>query len=73
MSVINLKTHYTALSHVWGDDDPDEEIYINGEPFKVRKNLLQFLKLSRRKITRQRARFDPIVIDALCINQSNIA
>jgi hypothetical protein len=73
MSVVPLSARYAALSYVWGQDDSEERIYVNGKLFRIRRNLLNFLKCSRDKIVKHGGDFDPIFIDALCINQSNTA
>src|ERR1700755_1266522 len=58
---------YVALSYTWGESDsPTYKIFIDGMPFNARQNLWYFLQERRRQ-----GRFDPIWIDAICINQSN--
>ncbi|KAF2460689.1 heterokaryon incompatibility protein-domain-containing protein [Lineolata rhizophorae] len=59
---------YSALSYVWGLGEATKMIQINGAPFFVKPNLLSVLR---------RLRLDdqvtPVWIDALCINQADIA
>jgi hypothetical protein len=58
-------TKYYALSYVWGNEDPDRTITINGFPFAVRPRLDRVLAQLRGKIPY------PIWTDAICINQDN--
>ena len=45
---------YHALSYTWGPKNPGGNILINERPFRVRANLLQFLKnLSEEKVPRR--------------------
>ncbi|KAF2996854.1 hypothetical protein E8E13_004068 [Curvularia kusanoi] len=69
INVISLSDNpeYTALSYVWGTDEPNQIIRINGEAFPVRKNLFDFLQEYWR-----RDRSDALWIDAICINQTSI-
>lgn len=58
---------YEALSYTWGDQETQGEISIQGQVFRVGRNLLEALKFLR----------DPekervIWIDAICINQEDI-
>ncbi|PQE15144.1 heterokaryon incompatibility protein [Rutstroemia sp. NJR-2017a BVV2] len=59
---------YVCLSYTWGEEEPTEEISLVGQPFKIRKNLAEFL----RTIRRENADFI-IWIDAICIDQRNVA
>jgi hypothetical protein len=51
----------------WGSSDKTDVISLNGKPFTVRRNLLGFLEIARKKRYSK-----PIWIDALCINQSHM-
>jgi hypothetical protein len=58
---------YRALSYVWGNEDPVNEIRINGQKFLVRPNLWAFLN-------RLRSHDNPncLWIDAICVNQADV-
>ena len=59
---------YHALSYVWGEIDSGYEITLNGWSCSIRKNLWSFLSHY------QRDELSPCLwIDALCIDQQNIA
>ncbi|PMD31544.1 HET-domain-containing protein [Hyaloscypha variabilis F] len=58
---------YTALSYTWGDTNNMKQILLDGEVFKVRDNLWQFLHQIR-----EQGRRDRFWIDAICINQENV-
>ena len=58
---------FDAVSYVWGDDGPQNEIMVEGWPCLVRKNLWQFL-LEWRDATAVKI----VWIDALCINQNDL-
>ncbi|KAH7412199.1 heterokaryon incompatibility protein-domain-containing protein [Phaeosphaeria sp. MPI-PUGE-AT-0046c] len=64
-----VDTTYMCLSYVWGDQDHGEFILIDGKSHWVGHNLLCFLKYARRKSHL----LNWLWIDALCINQSNLA
>jgi hypothetical protein len=60
---------YTAVSYTWGDADPTEVIYLDGEAFSVRPNLwscLYYLSLEAGHV-----RSIYIWVDAICIDQTN--
>lgn len=57
---------YTALSYVWGDPEPTQQIRLNGKTLYVRENLHKFLRQAR-----ENRILDPLWIDALCIDQNN--
>ncbi|KAH7072470.1 heterokaryon incompatibility protein-domain-containing protein [Paraphoma chrysanthemicola] len=57
---------YRCLSYTWGDPVDTDTIGINGQPFPVRRNLHDFLEAVIRS-----AMFQPLWIDALCIDQRN--
>lgn len=79
LRAVSLETHprYEALSYVWGPDDSDERILVNGVPIAVRYNLLQALLILRRRVisrsSGQAERTQEFWIDALCINQDNLS
>ncbi|KAE9366576.1 HET-domain-containing protein [Stipitochalara longipes BDJ] len=58
---------YTALSYAWGDSRNMKEILLDGEAFRVRDNLWQFLHQMR-----VQGRRDRFWIDAICIDQENV-
>jgi hypothetical protein len=76
---------YSCLSYVWGAEDADHTIFVNDLPFKVRKNLWEFLsKASGRSTSDQsvetgninddwsiRTAIQALWVDALCIDQKN--
>ncbi|KAH7393092.1 heterokaryon incompatibility protein-domain-containing protein [Pyrenochaeta sp. MPI-SDFR-AT-0127] len=58
---------YTALSYVWGDTkDPQPNIWIDGSPLNITRNLHTALSYIRDAKTEKR-----IWVDAVCINQDN--
>jgi hypothetical protein len=59
--------NYTCLSYVWGPPDAGHVILLDGRIHRVRRNLLDFLKMAR---TRHADKL--LWIDALCIDQENI-
>ncbi|KAJ4304809.1 hypothetical protein N0V90_000337 [Kalmusia sp. IMI 367209] len=80
-----IRDRYICLSYCWGDDVPTNRILINGKEIYVRKNLFDFLKVAEKKELEEKAR--PVGerrgrgvlrerwywIDALCIDQDNVA
>ena len=62
----NLK--YTALSHVWGDASDLVVLLCDGLPFKITRNLHQFLSQLRETMEEQY-----LWADAVCIDQANDA
>ncbi|KAI7326926.1 hypothetical protein KC326_g25 [Hortaea werneckii] len=59
---------YLALSYCWTEHPPTIQITLNGLPFWIRPNLHDFLqRFSEEWQTKW------IYIDALCINQANVA
>lgn len=58
---------WSCLSYTWGSEPASETITINGGPFLVRPNLLEFLKEARR-----RKMTSPLWIDSICIHQNNV-
>lgn len=61
------KSSYAALSYCWGEAAAEHDVCINGQPFKVTPNLYAFL-CSKKLPLRW-----PIFIDAICIDQNNVA
>ncbi|KAK4950930.1 hypothetical protein LTR10_010923 [Elasticomyces elasticus] len=70
LSVISLDSGvvYTALSYVWGTEEPTECIWVDGYPFMIRRNLYGYLRLVATEQTKGRGMF----IDAICIKQDNM-
>ena len=66
-NVVVLLDH-TAVSYMWGATEPSQTIFINGQRFVVRQNLHNFLHEMRR-----RGRRNLFWVDAICINQHDIA
>jgi hypothetical protein len=58
---------YEALSYTWGDLTSPGQIYLNGRPYQVTKNLVSAIRYLR-LIAKPRV----LWIDALCINQKDI-
>ncbi|KAH7093610.1 heterokaryon incompatibility protein-domain-containing protein [Paraphoma chrysanthemicola] len=65
----SVEDEYTCLSYVWGEEDAEDLIEIDGSPFPVRNNLMAFLLTARSK---PHIRSAWLYIDALCINQANV-
>jgi hypothetical protein len=64
---VNQAKGYKALSYVWGDTEDSTFIQVDGSPFKVTKNLRDFLASYRTNNT------CPVLwVDAVCINQRDI-
>jgi hypothetical protein len=61
---------YVALSYQWGSEEPYKDILLNGVRTPVGRNLWTFLYSMSRQSGPTKRRF---WIDAICINQSNIA
>jgi hypothetical protein len=72
MTVISLDPppKYNAVSYVWGQDDPSSShnVSINGTLMPVRPNIWHFLEQMRKETFE-----DLLWIDAICINQRDIA
>lgn len=60
------KPVYECLSYTWGDQAADKRITINGQQFKVRKNLFNALRRLRQEKPRT------LWVDAICINQADV-
>lgn len=81
----SIESKFDALSYVWGDPQVTRTIWVNQQPCEVTSNLFKALKYLRRK--RYHAKWPAelksqpssavlgqwIWIDAICINQNNIA
>ena len=59
---------YTAVSYTWGEGPPSEVIHLDGQRFRVRKNLWSCLDHLRHDSA---ATGDLLWVDAICINQAN--
>ncbi|KAF3042375.1 hypothetical protein E8E12_006092 [Didymella heteroderae] len=62
---------YICLSYVWGSSEDQQQILINGELFRTRKNVWTFLSAIRQAKPDSSKR-QLYWIDALCIDQDNI-
>ncbi|KAL0778925.1 hypothetical protein CaCOL14_005183 [Colletotrichum acutatum] len=62
------EVRYHALSYTWGNPGDTVEIVVNDQKMQVRRNLEQALRTIRSKKVAM-----PIWIDALCIDQLNVA
>jgi hypothetical protein len=60
---------YDCLSYVWGSDQVQKQILLNGKRCTIRKNLWDFLGVARTKYANPPRVF---WIDALCIDQNSI-
>ena len=58
---------YTALSYVWGVEDPDNEIEIDGQILLIRSNLWRLLNRLQRQGDKIR-----VWADAMCVNQKDL-
>lgn len=61
---------FACLSYVWGETDAGDWIFLNGQRFWTRNNLLAFLEYARQKAHHCQ---EWLWIDALCIDQANSA
>lgn len=66
----NITAAYKCLSYVWGDDNDQQTILVNGKEFVCRSNLKRFLDVARIKHSGHHEAF---WIDALCIDQQNVS
>jgi hypothetical protein len=62
-----VNAEYTCLSYVWGPPNKGCVILVNGQQYRVRRNLFDFLEVSRVRHTEKL-----LWIDALCIDQDNV-
>jgi hypothetical protein len=73
---LNDNVHYQALSYTWGPVAPTYKILIDGQTFRLRENLYQFLKTiaSQSSTSKTAQNFGKryIWIDQICINQDDI-
>jgi hypothetical protein len=67
---LDTRPEYIALSYTWGDDSDLRHLYINEKPFRVRRNLYDFVKVFYSD--GKNARSPWLWIDQLCIDQSSI-
>lgn len=81
LHVASTRDPYIALSYMWGDAEATETITVNGSPFRIRRNLWDFLHQRRkdqRRFVNERNEGDHqrdtqalyLWIDAICINQA---
>jgi hypothetical protein len=62
------RTAYRCLSYTWDPQYPQHDVVVNGQTLRIGHNLWLFLRSARA------AGIDvPVWIDAICINQSNVA
>jgi len=71
LSLASTHDPYIALSYVWGDPTDTQEILVNERPFRVGRNLLNFLRQARIEEANDRTTRQ-FWVDALCINQAVI-
>ena len=62
---------YEALSYVWGEEKDKLKIMLDNKPFKVTRNLQDFLLQMRPKCSASSVRAGPFWIDAISINQTD--
>jgi hypothetical protein len=62
------QTSYRCLSYTWDPQYPQHDIVVNGETLSIGHNLWRFLRSARAA-----GEDGPLWIDAICINQSNVA
>ena len=67
---------FTALSYVWGDENPQEEILLNGHKKLVRVNLVNALRHVQahwcKAFSNEESKDFRLWGDAICINQDDI-
>ncbi|KAH9904517.1 heterokaryon incompatibility protein-domain-containing protein [Xylariomycetidae sp. FL2044] len=64
---LDQEPDYEAVSYVWGSLDATQDIELDGQPFKITRNLRMVLRYLRRPST------DRVLwVDALCINQQGV-
>ncbi|KAK4951230.1 hypothetical protein LTR10_010203 [Elasticomyces elasticus] len=59
---------YTALSYMWGPPEPSRIILLDGQPFSIRLNLWQCLRVLRKQASPEVCYW----IDQLCIDQARL-
>jgi hypothetical protein len=62
----DLTFQYIALSYVWGNEEDQEKIFVDGIEFHVTPNLFRALRSIRHE-----SKELPLWVDAVCINQQN--
>lgn len=67
-SVLSEHCIFNALSYEWGKRLGGQTIIVNGLPFRVGKNLHDFLQ----RLRTSEYKHDPIFVDAVCLDQDNI-
>lgn len=70
---LSTDPQYYALSYVWGDPKPTDDIILNGRPFRIANSLAAALKHLRATALFADRTALPVWIDAVCINQADIA
>ena len=65
---MTLSKEHVCLSYTWGQGSANQKITINGRRLFIRDNLWDFLQRSRQDMTNLM-----LWIDAICIDQNNIA
>jgi hypothetical protein len=70
MRCTTTHARYTCLSYAWGEPKPKHLLLIDGQQFYVQKNLFDFLENTRGQTKYKHVEY---WIDALCIDQSNVA
>jgi Heterokaryon incompatibility protein (HET) len=68
VSLSSIQHTFIAVSHVWGNDDRTFKILVNGQSYFVTPQLWQFLLLAAERVSDK-----PLWIDAICIDQGNVA
>ncbi|KAF2826945.1 HET-domain-containing protein, partial [Ophiobolus disseminans] len=69
MRYATVNVLYICLSYRWGAPSPNQQVLVNGKPHIVRQNLFDFLNMIRKTQSTPPAYW----IDALCINQADLA
>lgn len=64
----DVKHQYDAVSYVWGDDEPSQEVWIDGNRLLVRQNIWRFLVHLSIHMMLQEC---PLWIDCISINQAS--
>lgn len=67
LDTVRLDSQFFCLSYTWGSAKPRRQIQVNDHRFYVRRNLWKFLHIAR-----QRGEIQPLWIDAICVDQSNV-
>lgn len=75
MRVVSLEDapEFRALSYVWGDPEPRQQIHVDNQILTVNPNLFDALRRLRMRYPQWADRNLVIWIDALCIDQRNTA